>query len=82
MTPLMARCSATICFQHNIMNKYKNFHVVDHPLIRHKLTIIRDKDTGHKLFKENQSSVQSVNNDVQSENNEVQSENIWETIEV
>ena len=34
------------------MNKYKNFHVVDHPLIRHKLTIIRDKDTGHKLFKE------------------------------
>lgn len=34
------------------MNKYKNFHVVDHPLIRHKLTIIRDKDTGHKLFRE------------------------------
>ena len=34
------------------MNKYKNFHVMDRPLIRHKLTIIRYKDTGHKLFRE------------------------------
>ncbi len=36
----------------NIMNKYNNFHVVDHPLIRHKLTLIRDKKTGHQLFRE------------------------------
>ena len=34
------------------MNKYNNFHVVDHPLIRHKLTLIRDKKTGHQLFRE------------------------------
>jgi len=35
-----------------IMNKHTNFHVVDHPLIRHKLTLIRDKNTGHQLFRE------------------------------
>jgi uracil phosphoribosyltransferase len=27
-------------------------HVFDHPLIRHKLTILRDKRTGHKEFRE------------------------------
>ncbi len=27
-------------------------HVFDHPLIRHKLTILRDKSTGHKEFRE------------------------------
>lgn len=27
-------------------------HVFDHPLIRHKLTIVRDKRTGHKEFRE------------------------------
>jgi uracil phosphoribosyltransferase len=27
-------------------------HVFDHPLIRHKLTILRDKNTGHKEFRE------------------------------
>ena len=34
------------------MEQYDNFHVVDHPLIRHKLTLIRDKETGHQLFRE------------------------------
>ena len=34
------------------MKEYDNFHVVDHPLIRHKLTLIRDKETGHQLFRE------------------------------
>ncbi|MDR7420188.1 MAG: uracil phosphoribosyltransferase [Armatimonadota bacterium] len=29
-----------------------NVHVFDHPLIRHKLTILRDKTTGHKEFRE------------------------------
>jgi len=29
-----------------------NVHVFDHPLIRHKLTILRDKRTGHKEFRE------------------------------
>lgn len=29
-----------------------NFQVVDHPLIQHKLTIIRDKETGTKYFRE------------------------------
>lgn len=29
-----------------------NFQVIDHPLIQHKLTIIRDKRTGTKYFRE------------------------------
>lgn len=29
-----------------------NIHVMDHPLIQHKLTIIRDKNTGTKDFRE------------------------------
>lgn len=32
--------------------KYSNVHVMDHPLIQHKLTILRDKDTGAKEFRE------------------------------
>lgn len=28
------------------------FHVVDHPLIKHKLSIMRDKDTGSKDFRQ------------------------------
>ena len=27
-------------------------HVMDHPLIQHKLTLIRDKETGPKEFRE------------------------------
>ncbi len=27
-------------------------HVFEHPLIRHKITILRDKRTGHKEFRE------------------------------
>lgn len=30
----------------------KNVHVIDHPLIQHKLTIIRDKNTGTKDFRD------------------------------
>ncbi len=30
----------------------KNVHVLDHPLIQHKLTIMRDKHTGTKQFRE------------------------------
>lgn len=30
----------------------KNIHVIEHPLIKHKLTIIRDKETGTKDFRE------------------------------
>lgn len=29
----------------------EKFHVVDHPLIKHKLSIMRDKDTGSKDFR-------------------------------
>ncbi|HIY56939.1 MAG TPA: uracil phosphoribosyltransferase [Enterococcus faecalis] len=29
-----------------------NFQVIDHPLIQHKLTIIRDKECGTKVFRE------------------------------
>ncbi len=28
------------------------FQVIDHPLIQHKLTIIRDKNCGTKVFRE------------------------------
>ncbi len=34
------------------MKEYKNFHVVDHPLVKHKLTYIRNKNTSKKVFKE------------------------------
>ena len=30
----------------------ENFHLVDHPLIQHKLTIMRDKNTASKNFRE------------------------------
>jgi uracil phosphoribosyltransferase len=29
------------------------YHLIDHPLIQHKLTLIRNKDTGTKEFREN-----------------------------
>ena len=32
--------------------RFKMFHLVDHPLIRHKLTIMRKKDTPSKDFRE------------------------------
>jgi uracil phosphoribosyltransferase len=34
------------------MKEFKNVHILDHPLIRHKLAIIRDKDTNTKQFRE------------------------------
>ena len=34
------------------MKEYKNVHIRDHPLIRHKLAIIRDKNTNTKQFRE------------------------------
>ena len=34
------------------MENYKNVHILDHPLIRHKLAIIRDKNTCTKQFRE------------------------------
>lgn len=34
------------------MDKYNNVHILDHPLIRHKLAIIRNKDTDTKQFRE------------------------------
>ncbi len=34
------------------MKDYKNVHILDHPLIRHKLAIIRNKDTDTKTFRE------------------------------
>lgn len=32
--------------------EYKNFHIIRHPLIEHKLTFIREKHTSKKEFKE------------------------------
>ncbi|MFZ5353355.1 MAG: uracil phosphoribosyltransferase [Bacillota bacterium] len=34
------------------MSQYKNVTVMDHPMIQHKLTILRDKNTGVKEFRE------------------------------
>ena len=34
------------------MKKLKNVHILDHPLIRHKVAIIRDKNTNTKQFRE------------------------------
>ncbi len=34
------------------MNQYDNVHILDHPLIRHKVAIIRDKNTTTKQFRE------------------------------
>ncbi len=34
------------------MKTFDNFHVIDHPLIKHKLTLIREHSTGHKIFRE------------------------------
>ena len=34
------------------MKTYKNVTVLDHPLIRHKIAILRDKNTGMKQFRE------------------------------
>ena len=33
------------------MKEYDNLHVVDHPLINHKIRLIRDKNTDHQLFR-------------------------------
>ena len=34
------------------MKEYANVHILDHPLIRHKVAIIRDKNTTTKQFRE------------------------------
>lgn len=34
------------------MKEFNNVHILDHPLIRHKLAIIRNKDTNTKQFRE------------------------------
>ncbi len=34
------------------MKEYPNVHILDHPLIRHKVAIIRDKNTNTKQFRE------------------------------
>ena len=34
------------------MKEYKNVHILNHPLIRHKLAIIRNKNTDTKQFRE------------------------------
>ena len=35
----------------------KQAHIMDHPLIQHKLSLIRDKNTGVKLFRESVSEI-------------------------
>ena len=33
------------------MSEELNVHVIDHPLIQHKLSVMRDKDTSVKEFR-------------------------------
>ena len=42
------------------MNTPGNFHIVDHPLIKHKLSILRDKNTISKEFRELISEITSL----------------------
>ena len=42
------------------MNIPGNFHIVDHPLIKHKLSILRDKNTISKEFRELTSEITSL----------------------
>ena len=42
------------------MNTPENFHIVDHPLIKHKLSILRDKNTISKEFRELTSEITSL----------------------
>ena len=42
------------------MNTPGNFHIVDHPLIKHKLSILRDKNTISKEFRELTSEITSL----------------------
>ena len=34
------------------MQSFKNVHVCDHPLVQHKISLLRDKNTGSKEFRE------------------------------
>lgn len=34
------------------MSEFPNLSIIDHPLIRHKLTVLRDRETSKKKFKE------------------------------
>ena len=34
------------------MEQYPNVHILDHPLIRHKVAFLRDVNTGHKNFRD------------------------------
>ena len=34
------------------MEDYPNVHILDHPLIRHKVAMLRDVNTGHKNFRD------------------------------
>lgn len=36
----------------NSMENYPNVHILDHPLIRHKVAMLRDVNTGHKNFRD------------------------------
>ncbi len=39
-------------YKRRIMKKYPNVYVFDHPLIKHKVSILRDKNTSTKEFRE------------------------------
>ena len=34
------------------MEDYPNVHILDHPLIRHKVALLRDVNTDHKMFRD------------------------------
>lgn len=42
------------------MTIYPNVHVLDHPLIRHKIAMLRNVDTNHKLFRDLVSEISAL----------------------
>ena len=42
------------------MKEYPNVHILDHPLIRHKVAMLRDVNTDHKTFRELVTEISSL----------------------
>lgn len=64
------------------MHRLGEVHIIDHPLIQHKITLIRDKDTGPKDFRDLVSEVAmlmayEVTRDMQVESIEVETPITW-----
>ncbi|MBQ9994041.1 MAG: uracil phosphoribosyltransferase [Clostridia bacterium] len=52
VVPAEDACEAAPCEAAEVCDFEGKLHVIDHPLVQHKLTIMRDKNTGAKDFRE------------------------------